>query len=231
MFFPERIKNIRVNDKVLEIGPGSTPHPRSDVYLELKYASKEDEQAQFGHTGSLTSAKPIVYYDGSRFPFKDSEFDYVICSHVLEHVPDVEFFLRELQRVAPNGYLEFPTVYYDYLFNFDVHLNFLLWDGSVIRWGKKSDFGLNAFLPVQAIFREALEKQTTSIVTELNEVFIQGFEWSGDIRFQHATGLEQFCLQNFQLADRRYKPDNRKMEISFRQKLKIKLKLMIDTYL
>jgi len=32
MFFPEKIKNIKKNDYVLEIGPGGTPFNRSDVF-------------------------------------------------------------------------------------------------------------------------------------------------------------------------------------------------------
>jgi SAM-dependent methyltransferase len=37
-------------------------------------------------------------------PFKDHEFDWIICCHVLEHVPDDRQALRELYRVLrPNG--------------------------------------------------------------------------------------------------------------------------------
>ncbi|MCW5901928.1 MAG: methyltransferase domain-containing protein [Cyclobacteriaceae bacterium] len=230
MFFSQRIASIGPADKVLEIGPGSTPHPRSDVYLELKYETKEEEQAQFGHTGELNTIKPIVFYDGKSFPFKDGEFDYVICSHVLEHVPDVEFFLKELQRVAAKGYLEFPTVYYDYLFNFSVHQNFLFWTGNEILWSKKNVFPLNSFLPVQSIFREALELQTISVVNQMKEVFIQGFEWSEKIVFQQSNSIDRFCFKNFMLEDKRYKKSD-VVKVGFRQKLKIKLKLIIDSCL
>jgi SAM-dependent methyltransferase len=229
MFFPERVISFKQSDKVLEIGPGSTPHPRSDVYLELAYESKEAEQAQFGHTGAFTPQKPIVFYDGGRFPFQDREFDYVICSHVLEHVPDVEFFVSELQRVAPAGYLEFPTAYYDYLFNFDVHLNFLYWDGAQILWTKKSDFPLGEFSPLQTTFREALEKQSLSIVNELREIFIQGFEWQHPLVLKHTSSFDKLAKINVPIKDKRKKPIV--LPPSFRQKVKIKLKLIIDRYL
>jgi SAM-dependent methyltransferase len=231
MFFPDKIHSIEETGHVLEVGPGSSPHPRSDVYLEFRYSSREEEQAQFGYTGSLKSNKPIVYYDGGRFPFQDKEFDYIICSHVLEHVNDVEFFLQELQRVASKGYLEFPTVYYDYLFNFDVHKNFLLWDGTHIRWDKKKNYGLDEFAVLQSIFREALEKEAISIVSELREVFVQGFEWSDRIAFKHVEKLDRLCLTDYLIPDKRYKPQPEAGAIAFRQKLKIKLKLMIDSYL
>ncbi len=139
MFFPERILSINEDDRVLEIGPGSKPHPRSDILLELNYKDNEERIAQFGCNQSLTTDKQILFYDGNKFPFKNKEFDYIICSHVLEHVDNVELFISELQRVGKKGYLEFPTVYYDYIFNFEVHLNFLLWDGSAIKWMRKSE--------------------------------------------------------------------------------------------
>lgn len=34
-----------------------------------------------------------------KFPYKDNFFDVCICLDVMEHVPDVEFFLKEIRRV------------------------------------------------------------------------------------------------------------------------------------
>jgi SAM-dependent methyltransferase len=133
MFFPDRIKSIKETDKVLEIGPGATPYFRSDVFLELQYDNDKERIAQSGHVGILETPKPIVYYDGGKFPFEDKEFDDVICSHVLEHVADADVFLREIQRVGKQGYLEFPTVYYDYIYNFPEHQLFLLQKEDVIN--------------------------------------------------------------------------------------------------
>ena len=48
-------------------------------------------------------------------PFKNKEFDFVIASHVLEHVEDVEFFIKELERVSVKGYIELPTILEDNL--------------------------------------------------------------------------------------------------------------------
>ena len=45
-----------------------------------------------------------------KLPFKDKEFDFVIASHVLEHVEDPPFFLNEIQRISSKGgYIEVPT--------------------------------------------------------------------------------------------------------------------------
>jgi ubiquinone/menaquinone biosynthesis C-methylase UbiE len=63
------------------------------------------------------------YYPNNKFiklkekklPFKDNEFDFVIASHVMEHVEDVEFFIKELERVSKRGYIELPTMLEDNL--------------------------------------------------------------------------------------------------------------------
>ena len=45
-----------------------------------------------------------------RFPYKSNFFDVCICFDVLEHVPDINYFLREVKRVLKkNGYLIFDT--------------------------------------------------------------------------------------------------------------------------
>ena len=40
MFFPERI-HLLASDRVLEVGPGATPHPRSQMFLEKRFEGAE----------------------------------------------------------------------------------------------------------------------------------------------------------------------------------------------
>lgn len=48
----------------------------------------------------------IVQADLLQLPVEDNDFDLVLCSHVLEHIPQDEACLRELKRVLkPNGLL------------------------------------------------------------------------------------------------------------------------------
>ena len=125
MFFPEKI-NIKKNYKVLEIGPGNTPFYKSNVLLEKKF-TKEEFDKQTGLTGGDSFGKKIIYYSGDTFPFSDHEFDYVICSHVLEHIPmeNIHIFISEISRVASKGYIEIPLYSYELLYNLDVHMSYI----------------------------------------------------------------------------------------------------------
>ena len=69
MFFSERIRSIGPRDHVLEIGPGGTPHPRSDVFLEKAFEDTALAKAQRGHAPALKTGKKVVYFDGTVFPF------------------------------------------------------------------------------------------------------------------------------------------------------------------
>ena len=53
--------------------------------------------------------KNFIKLENKQLPFKDNEFDFVIASHVLEHVEDFKFFISELERVSKKGYIELPT--------------------------------------------------------------------------------------------------------------------------
>ena len=99
---------ISKKDKVLEIGPGHNPWFRSDVLCE-KYLEDNTERS-----GPLArDNRPLIHADGCNMPFNDKEFDFVFCSHIMEHVEDVKSFLEEIQRVGRAGYLETPNYLFE----------------------------------------------------------------------------------------------------------------------
>ncbi len=193
MFFPERIRSIEPTDRVLEIGPGGTPHPRSDVLLEKIFEDPGEAKAQRGHMPELNTDKEVVFYMGGRFPFKDKEFDYVICSHVLEHVEDVDRFLSEIMRVGKKGYVEYPTIYYDYIYNIPEHITFLMRRNGVVNWIPKEETGINNFGIVNSFFHESLDKQFFDLVDTLKYYIFEGFEWFGYIPSRRVNSLDQVC--------------------------------------
>ena len=56
-----------------------------------------------------TKKKKFIKLEGTKLPFENKKFDFVIASHVMEHVLDIEFFINELERISSNGYIELPT--------------------------------------------------------------------------------------------------------------------------
>lgn len=201
MFFPERIRSIQVGDMVLEVGPGGSPYPRSNVLLEKSFLSESEAEGQRGYAKPLASDKKIVYFNGGRFPFEDQAFDYVICSHVLEHVPaeEVPFFLDELSRVAPRGYLEFPTVYYDYIYNFPEHVTLLLHRSGTVNFIGKAESGLDGFAAVHRLFYESLKAGRNGMANELKQYFFQGFEWEKKIPCRKAVNIEDVTLSSSEI--------------------------------
>ncbi len=73
--------------------------PEQAFYHQFKKIKKIDYT-----TTDLFSPLADVKADICNLPFKDNEFDYIFCNHVLEHIPDDNKAMSELFRVlAPNG--------------------------------------------------------------------------------------------------------------------------------
>ena len=53
--------------------------------------------------------KSFVKLENKKLPFNNNQFDFVIASHVMEHVEDLNFFISELERISKKGYIELPT--------------------------------------------------------------------------------------------------------------------------
>ncbi len=219
MFFPELIKSITQTDRVLEIGPGGTPYHRADILLEKRFSVPDEAVCQRGNTPELKTDKKIVFYNGTVFPFQDKEFDYVICSHVLEHVQDVELFVNELFRIAPKGYIEFPTIYYEYLYNFPVHLNLLKMTEDTLYYLPKSATSLSDFELVQTFFLESLNKGYSHLVDQLKPMMFEGFEWTKPFSVRRATSLRNLTIQPVTLARYSEPTMSQKMINCIRQKI------------
>ncbi len=93
----QSILSKNTNWKVLDIGCG---------YTASKFATTICDIQDLSH---FYKDKNFVRLDGKRLPFEDNHFDFVITSHVLEHVEDYKFFISELERVSSKGYIELPT--------------------------------------------------------------------------------------------------------------------------
>ncbi len=93
----QSILSKNTNWKVLDIGCGYTANEYATTICDIQDLS------------NFYKDKKFVKLDGNRLPFEDNHFDFVIASHVLEHVEDYKFFINELERVSSKGYIELPT--------------------------------------------------------------------------------------------------------------------------
>ena len=85
------------NWKILDIGCGYRAHKNASVLADVQDFS------------NFYKEKKFVQIKEKNLPFKDKEFDFVVASHVIEHVEDFEFFIKELERITSKGYIELPT--------------------------------------------------------------------------------------------------------------------------
>lgn len=109
------MRNIYPTDFVLEIGSGHDPKTRSDVLCD-KFI---EENIQRG--GRIVTDRSIVAADGQYLPFADKCFDYIICSHVMEHLENPELLFNELMRVSYRGYIETPSEIAERLYGWPYH--------------------------------------------------------------------------------------------------------------
>jgi|TARA_B100001057_G_C22643317_1_gene869111 hypothetical protein len=87
--------------KILDLGCSNVKYwPEANHFADIHDFKKDFRNLNL----NFTQIKP-----DEKLPFKDKEFDYVICAHVIEHVNDPISFKTEIQRVGKAGYIELPT--------------------------------------------------------------------------------------------------------------------------
>ena len=172
--------HINKNDKVLEIGPGHNPTYRSNVIVE-KFID-----TNYHRCGDVKiyPHQTFVHADGEKLPFKDKEFDYVICNQVLEHVEHPEAFVKELCRVARRGYIETPSLLGEYLFPkkshkwviLDIDNKLVFYEKNKMPGNYENDYGelfLN-YLPFQSLPYKLLW------LTE-GDITLNRYEWKDEV--------------------------------------------------
>ena len=106
---------------VLEVGSGN------GVIAERLAAAHRVVAVEVTRESAAETARragcPVALAALPDLPFADRAFDTVVCSHTLEHIPDLYGAARELRRVAKRVVVVVPCQRY-YRYTVDYHLHF-----------------------------------------------------------------------------------------------------------
>lgn len=167
--------NIHPDDFVLEIGSGHNPKTRSDILCD-KFINDDLQRG-----GSIVADRPLVEADGQYLPFADASFDYVICSHILEHVENPELLIRELTRVASGGYVETPSEIAERLYGWPYH-NWIvnLVDDRLVIQKKVVESQFGQLFHALAVH----DKNFARFHVTHHKLFLVQYEWAGKINYE-----------------------------------------------
>ena len=141
------------NWKILDIGCGYTANENANVIADVQDLSDFYKERNF------------IKINEKKLPFKDKEFDFVIASHVIEHVNDFQYFIKELERISNKGYIELPSRLGDNLVyeNKNDHVSWFIFDDVNSQLvGSKRNQLIDPFITVstaklfEKVFRESL---------------------------------------------------------------------------
>jgi len=162
------IDNLLQNNStwnILDIGCGYNANKFAKVVCDIQDLSNHYQDKEF------------VRLTEKKLPFKDKEFDFVVASHVIEHVDDVDFFIKELERVSRKGYIELPTKLED---------NLVFENKKDHLWHMDFDDVENKLIISKKVqyFEPVL---TVSTIKKLNEIFrtslVLEFIWEDTINY------------------------------------------------
>jgi len=176
--------NIKPGWKVLDIGSGGEPFPEATHCADLY-----PEETQHRYNKLKTDGKIFVQADVQALPFKDKEFDFSYCSHVLEHIPDVAKACREIVRVSRRGYIELPTRTSDILSGFISKKDFHKWHvsmvGNSLIFMEYQDFERKPIGPFEfySMVHSAVPNKTREKFRTHRNLFSSMFLWEGKFDF------------------------------------------------
>ena len=175
---------------VLDVGSGHTPYPRADVLLD-RPGGDVHRMGQI-----LVVDRPMVFGDAMKMPFKDKAFDFVIASHILEHMKDPAHFLKELSRVAKAGYIETPNAIGEELVPLSIHcLEVMKLDDKLVIRKKSSPSDISFLGDLKIHERNELWQK---LFHQRPELFNTRYFWKDKIEFE-ITNPEVSCdwIDNF----------------------------------
>ena len=163
------LKQNQLNWKILDIGCNLDA---------IEYAQTVADVTNFSE---FYKNKKFVLIDDKKLPFEDNQFDFVYASHVIEHVDDVSYFMREIQRISKQGYIELPSLLEDNIILSDNSIKDHKWffqfdDVNRVLLIEKKKQLIEPFLTHGLLFGSFRKNFRSSLVLE--------FLWENEINFE-----------------------------------------------
>ncbi len=98
---------IKSTDKILDIGGSAKQHDLLPIDTLVDLLQPEDDP----YNRSYLKAKYFIKCDitKEKLPFKDNQFEFVLCTHTLEDIYNPFLVIEEMSRVAKRGYIAAPS--------------------------------------------------------------------------------------------------------------------------
>lgn len=116
---------LQKTNKIIDIGCGSKPHPRSwvgiDGYLKPTHRAFGGNKNIDSQLFSKKKIRFVLSFTDA-LPFHDKEFDFAYSHHVFEHVTDPIKTCREMIRIAKAGAVITPSPFTEIAFGREYHL-------------------------------------------------------------------------------------------------------------
>lgn len=108
------IFKLAPGDRVLDLGSGEGRHALSiymsenveSIGIDLNYRDLQTARERYQHFAEPDNNRKffsLSVADATNLPFADNTFDKIICSEVLEHIPDYRVVLHEIDRILKPG--------------------------------------------------------------------------------------------------------------------------------
>ena len=125
------IKDV-AGESVCDVGCGT------GILLKKIKANRPNITRLMGVDFAIDDADALdgIEYEASKIeqlPFKDGEFDTVICTHVIEHVLDYRAAIAELRRITKKRLIIVVPREREYRYTFNPHFNFFPYTHSFLR--------------------------------------------------------------------------------------------------
>lgn len=175
--------NIAKGDLVLDIGAGGWPFKRAN-HLADKFPGETTHRVE----SMVRDGRPFFEVDLEHLPFSDHSYDFIFCSHVLEHLENPGQAIRELMRVGQRGYIEVPTRLSDAMFNFTHLPNHHRWHSMVlgdtlvlVEWNdwERRDLGNHFFDALHSPYKNSFQ----DFFENNRDLFFTSYHWNKIIKY------------------------------------------------